>query len=67
MDRAKAILRKNFEQGKASEIKDLREEILMRTVFSFHPNLERAAMKHREHKIKVGSCLGHQSYFVVSS
>jgi hypothetical protein len=41
MDRSKAIIRKTHQQGKVTEIKEVREEVLIRTVLSFHPNKER--------------------------
>lgn len=60
--RAKGILQRACESGAASQIKEYREEIFIRAVFSYHPNHERDMTG----VLRVGTCMGHHSFFMTS-
>jgi hypothetical protein len=60
--RAKAILQKACEAGQG-HIQDFKEELFMRTIFSYHPNHERDI----KGQVKVGTCLGHHTFFITNA
>lgn len=71
--RSKAIIRKNcgssgnqsYNNGATliiSQINNICEEIFMKVLFSFHPT--RDIPKDSAYPILVGTCLGHQTYFI---
>jgi hypothetical protein len=57
--KAKNILQKACEAGQG-KILDMKEEVFMHAVFSFHPNNDRDL----KGQIRVGTCMGHHTFFI---
>ena len=62
--RAKSILQRGSENTTSTHHSlDLKEELFMLAVFSFHPNHESRNLKGQ---VRVGMCMGHHTFFITS-
>jgi hypothetical protein len=62
--KAKSILKRHTDLylKQAVKLQDIRDEVFLKTVFSFHPS--KTLPEHALYPILVGSCQNHPSFFV---
>jgi|LauGreDrversion4_2_1035121.scaffolds.fasta_scaffold66859_1 hypothetical protein len=67
LTKTKLIIKKNSSRSEEDfvQVTDYFEQALMRVIFSFHPTKAPENMLGKEYLIFVGTCLGHQTFFVM--